>query len=109
MPVYEATTGINAADMVKVIGRDERGWIVLDVKPNNGKPTIYEIEICGRHLKLVSQEAGVMRVYVNPTRGGYDEWQTPAGTGKRLLVGSPLEEEALVEELTEIAGETGGS
>ena len=49
---------------------------------------------------MVSQEAGVMRVYVNPTRGGYDEWGYPAGSGKRVLIGSPLEE---------VAGETGGS
>ena len=29
-----------------------------------------------------------MKVYVNPEAKGFDEWETPPGSGFRLLVGS---------------------
>ena len=40
-----------------------------------------------KKLQLVEQ-AGPMKVYVNPNADGPDEWETPPGSGFRLLVGS---------------------
>ena len=70
-------------------GRDERGWAMIDVYPSR-KPRAIYTEIDGKPLDLCSQSKEIMRVYVNPEKEGFDEWEKPPGCGTRILVGTPI-------------------
>ena len=76
-------------------GRDTRGWAVIDVYPSK-TPKVIITKIDGKHLELVSQAKGILRVYINPQKEGFDEWELPAGSGNRVEVGSPPEDPDLV-------------
>ena len=73
-----------------MVGRDQRGWNVVMVRPSSREPNaIYRIRIGGRVIEVPTPR-DPMLIYVNPTRGGFDEWETPPGSGTRLMVGTPL-------------------
>ena len=56
--------------------------------------TIYKMTIRNKPLELCAQPNHTMRVYVNtdPDITQLDEWEVPAGSGNRMLIGSPLPE-----------------
>ena len=72
--------------------RDERNnrW-VIDLPPLN---TIVKCTVAcvggSKNLELVGQADRSLRVYVNP-KGDPDEWESPAGSGDRMLIHSPGE------------------
>ena len=73
-----------------MVGRDHRGWNFVMVRPCSSAPdTIYRIT-SGRRVIEVPAQRDPMLIYVNPTPGGCDEWETPPGSGTRLMVGTPL-------------------
>ena len=79
------------AALPKIIGRDERGWVMIDV-PAARNNTIFETTIGNKPLQLVAHTNHTMRVYVNPDPDitQPDEWESPAGSGNRMWIGSPL-------------------
>ena len=66
-------------------GRDERGWAMIDVYPSR-KPRAIYTEIDGKPQELCSQSKEIMRVYVNPEKEGFDEWEKPPGCGTRMYI-----------------------
>ena len=50
---------------------------------------IINVKIDGKNVQLVTQSRDQLRVFVNPSRNGADEWQVPAGIGPRVSVFSP--------------------
>ena len=71
------------------MGRDHRGWNVVMVSPCPSEPNaIYRIKIGSRVLEVPTPGAPML-IYVNPTPGSFDEWETPPGSGTRLMVGTP--------------------
>ena len=71
-------------------GRDKRGWITVRVpaqKPGQ-ELCIWDLTIDGKKLQLVQQPA-TLKVYVDPDRTKFDEWESPANSGHRMLIGSP--------------------
>ena len=63
----------------QMVGRDERGWLMIDVPPNvPGRHMMYKLKVGGKLLTLCPQEAHVMRVELNPDPDitAFDEWQT---------------------------------
>ena len=44
--------------------------------------------IGGKKLELVQQRQ-TLKVYVDPDRTKFDEWESPANSGLRMLIGSP--------------------
>ena len=76
---------------VRFLGFDERGWPMLLVPGKavaDGPTRILRVTIGDKTVELLHQQ-GPMKVYVNPEAKGFDEWETPPGSGFRLLVGSP--------------------
>ena len=69
--------------------RDNRGWSVLQVNPTGAGASIINVNIDGKTIQLVTQSNDPLRVYVNPSRDGADEWQIPAGTGPRVSILPP--------------------
>ena len=78
-------------DVVR-LPKDHRGWSVLQVGPTE-PVSIINVKIDGKNVQLVTQSSDQLRVYVNPSRDGADEWQVPAGIGPRWLVFSPEPEQ----------------
>ena len=76
--------------MARLVGHDSRGWAIIDVAQSD-ETKIFRVRVGGRAVELVSQPVGILRVYVNPSPDGMDEWQIPAGTGPRMKVGTPVE------------------
>ena len=76
--------------MARLVGHDSRGWAIIDVAQSD-VPKIFRVRVGGRTVELVSQPVGISRVYVNPSPDGMDEWQIPAETGPKMLVGTPVE------------------
>ena len=71
-------------------GKDARGWTTLYIPAMPGGATsIIRVIVDGKELELVTQSES-MRVYVNPEKSGFDEWECPIDSGCRLLIGSPV-------------------
>ena len=64
---------------------------MIDV-PAATNNTIFKTTIGNKPLELVAHTNHTMRVYVNPDITQLDEWEVPAGSGNRMLIGSPLPE-----------------
>ena len=80
-----------AVASVRFLGFDERGWQMLRVPGKavaNGTTQILQVTVGDKTVELVQQQ-DPMKVYVNPKANGFDECETPPGSGFRLLVGSP--------------------
>ena len=80
-----------AVASVRFLGFDERGWQMLRVPGKavaDGTTRILQVTVGDKTVELVQQQ-DPMKVYVNPEAKGFDEWETPPGSGFRLLVGSP--------------------
>ena len=58
---------------------------MIDVYPSR-KPRAIYTEIDGKPVELCSQSKEIMRVYVNPEKEGFDEWEKPPGCGTRIYV-----------------------
>ena len=72
-----------------LMGPDERGWQRLWVGPKSASAlNIYRGTIGNKVVEAVAQTEPMM-LYVNPEAGGFDEWEVPPGSGRRLMVGSP--------------------
>ena len=91
MPATAGVQSARANGQLIGVQRDSRGWIVIDVPPKSPieGPIFLDKIISGKRLVLVRQEEDTMRVYVNPDRNGWDEWEVPVGSGKKLLIASP--------------------
>ena len=85
---------------ITYLGKDNRGWHVVDVPPSQNEMTMINLKIGGKLLQLV-QQSQPMRVYVNPKNGEPDEWEIPAGSehAARFSVASPTEPEPEVSEV----------
>ena len=86
---------------ITYLGKDNRGWHVVDVPPyQNEMMTMINLKIGGKLLQLV-QQSQPMRVYVNPKNGEPDEWEIPAGSehAARIAVATPTEPEPEVSEV----------
>ena len=80
-----------AVASVRFLGFDERGWQMLRVPGKavaDGTTQIFQVTVGDKTVELVQQQDPMM-VYVNPKANGFDECETPPGSGFRLLVGSP--------------------
>ena len=80
-----------AVASVRFLGFDERGWQMLHVSGKtvaDGTTNIWQVPVGGKTVELVQQQ-DPMIVYVNPKANGFDECETPPGSGLRLLVRSP--------------------
>ena len=65
---------------------DERGWQCLWVGPKSaGVLNIYRVRIGTKVVEAVPQTEAMI-IYVNPEAEGADEWETPPGSGVRLMV-----------------------
>ena len=85
-----ATAGVQSARANGAAAlTDSRGWRVIDVPPKSPTegPIFFDGIISNKRQVLVRQSER-MRVYVNPDRKGWDEWEVPAGSGKKLLIAS---------------------
>ena len=72
--------------------KDHRGWSVIQVGPTEPQ-SIINVKIDGKNVQLVTQSSDQLRVYVNPSRDGADEWQIPAGIGPRVSIRFPEPEQ----------------
>ena len=82
----EAVTCKTLTPGLRLIGKDCRGWPILEVEANDAAK-VYHVTIDGKYLSLVSQ-THTMRVYVDPAPAGFDEWEVGS---QRMLVAPPLE------------------
>ena len=72
-----------------LMGPDERGWQRLWVGPKSASAlNIHRGTIGNKVVEAVAQTEPMM-LYVNPEAGGFDEWELPPGSGRRLMVGTP--------------------
>ena len=65
------------------MGRDERGWPIVKLQGRRDAAApllLVNLKVCGKPLQLVQQEADLI-VYVNPEIRGYDDWESPPGSG----------------------------
>ena len=75
------------------MGQYQRGWYVAMHVPSSSEPNaIYRIMIGSRVLEVPTPGAPML-IYVNPTLGGFDKWDTPPCSGTKLMVGTPQRSE----------------
>ena len=72
-------------------GVDEKGWNTMDFNPASGaRSRMMRVGRWGRKLEIFLQDKP-LRVHVNPTVGGLDQWEYPLDSGNYMWIRSPLE------------------
>ena len=74
---------------LRLVGHDERGWLVMWVGPRSAiGSTIYRVTIGGKVVEAVAQDDALF-INVNPEADGFGEWETRPGSAARMWVGTP--------------------